>query len=102
MKDINLNWHKKFVLFFVLFCGINSLILEVSGQNSAENVGDSLFLIQKYKESAHEYKRELYFGDNKCVVSRLNPVFFDYDAMGIPVTMNYYSEAAEDGNPVKH
>lgn len=44
----------------------------------------------------------LYFGDNKCVVSRLNPVFFDYDAMGIPVTMNYYSEAAEDGNPVKH
>ncbi len=43
----------------------------------------------------------LYFGDNKCVVSRLNPVFFDYDAMGIPVAMNYYAEAGEDGNPVK-
>lgn len=45
--------------------------------------------------------KTLYFGDNSCSVSRLSPVFFDYDAMGIPVKMNYYSEANADGTPVK-
>lgn len=40
---------------------------------------------------------KLYFGSNTCTINRLSPVFFDYDAMGIPVQMNYLGEANADG-----
>ena len=41
----------------------------------------------------------LQFGDNKLVISRLSPIFFDYEAFGIPVKMNYLCEARADGKP---
>ncbi len=43
----------------------------------------------------------LNFGSTKLTISRLGPLFFDYDAYGIPVKMNYRCEANADGSPVK-
>lgn len=39
----------------------------------------------------------LFFGASKLQIKRLSPVFFDYDAMGIPVKMDYIGEANADG-----
>jgi hypothetical protein len=43
----------------------------------------------------------LQFGENKCAISRLSPIFFDYDAFGIPVKMNYIGEVKADGTLAK-
>lgn len=43
----------------------------------------------------------LHFGSTKLPISRLSPVFFDYDALGIPVKMNYIGEANADGSFTK-
>ncbi len=43
----------------------------------------------------------LMFGQSNCTIRRLSPIYFDYDAMGYPVTLNYYSEANIDGTPTK-
>jgi hypothetical protein len=40
----------------------------------------------------------LQFGANKLTINRLSPVFFDYDAFGIPVKMDYIGEANADGS----
>jgi hypothetical protein len=39
----------------------------------------------------------LHFGSTKLTINRLTPVFFDYDAVGIPVKMDYIGEANADG-----
>jgi len=39
----------------------------------------------------------LFFGASKLQISKLSPVFFDYDAMGVPVKMDYIGEANADG-----
>lgn len=40
----------------------------------------------------------LQFGHEKLAISRLTPLFFDYDAYGIAVKMNYINEANADGS----
>jgi hypothetical protein len=40
----------------------------------------------------------LQFGQDKLIISRLSPLFFDYDAYGLPVKMNYINEANADGS----